>query len=195
MADYFPLLVAAIETKVENVSSVANNVSVREQLKESENETIALVDHITVQQHGKIRAKRRTSLQQSSFPPKHLIVEKKMSVVMRWRNLLFSVHRTCSCVHDTFDYEGYAMTTWKQKLCPRISGFSIPGGACKNASFSGSRVHYEEDGPHYLCFSCACSDSMLTSVVREQRGGFRLALYPAFRFKKWQRSRSCSLFA
>ncbi|KAJ6750587.1 hypothetical protein OIU85_001156 [Salix viminalis] len=51
MADYFPLLVAANETKVENVSSVANNVSVREQLKESENETIALVDHIKVQQH------------------------------------------------------------------------------------------------------------------------------------------------
>ncbi|KAJ6964203.1 hypothetical protein NC652_002470 [Populus alba x Populus x berolinensis] len=67
MVDYIPLLVAADETKVEIVSSVANNLEVmmdeddkpvtkknvsgREQHKESENETIALVDHIPVKQH------------------------------------------------------------------------------------------------------------------------------------------------
>ena len=66
MVDYIPLLVAADGTKVENISSVANNLEVMmdedaksvtiknvsggEQLKESENETIALVDHIPVKQ-------------------------------------------------------------------------------------------------------------------------------------------------
>ncbi|KAL3611089.1 hypothetical protein D5086_002109 [Populus alba] len=251
MVDYIPLLVAADETKVEIVSSVANNLEVmmdeddkpvtkknvsgREQLKESENETIALVDHIPVKQHDiKDNSSVETCMsleeagmrglmheEQSNVESKHtasvpfvpatLILASPNStfcvlicfLLGIFRHIyLFTIAAFLIAEGNSEQSGGQQALKWASwgpnplsasKLAPfaigghwpqfslftRLSHLLIDGGLLGGVKVEllkrpfqarEPRFHYEENGPYCLCFSCACSDSMLTFVLREQGG-------------------------